>query len=254
MSTKILSDAHIADVLAKTAGTVMVKVSADWCPPCRLSAPVMHKLALEFAGRMTLVEIDGDIALEFLKAHEVRSIPEVLVFVDGKLTGRVSGYPGAEKLREAVAGHLGVSVAGEASAAELSFRAACASAAAALDRAMEPFLKVVRAIYAEIDPEIEPIEAGIEAEVAAGRLSKAEAKKRIEAEYERLEAPFQDKYEAVEKIKDEALVAYDASMGEAIAAFGRGAAQAAPAPVSDVAGMVCRPGDRVCSLGQAAAE
>jgi hypothetical protein len=141
-----------------------------------------------------------------------------------------------------------VSLADEASAAELAFRDAEARAVAAFDGATKPFLEVVRAHHAEIEPEIEAMEERIAADVEAGRISGDEARARTDAEYDRLEAPFKDKIEALETAMSEALSAYDAAMSEAAGEFGREAA-----PATGAARGMCLPGSGACSLGEAAA-
>jgi thioredoxin-like negative regulator of GroEL len=244
-----LADAEIAPFLDKSAGVVVVDVSTQWCVPCRLLHPVMRKLAREFAGRMTVVEVDGDTAATFKAAHQIRSFPELLVFVDGKLAGRVGGFSGADKLRDALTPYLGAGAGGEPSPAELVFRNGFARAKAEFDRLMEAASGAFRPHYAAIAPAVEAMEAGIDAEVEAGRLSKADARARKAEETERLEAPIQDKIEAFEKAMEDALAAYDALMDPAVAEFARGHSPAPAAePAAEVAGATCKPGDRFCAV------
>jgi putative thioredoxin len=76
---------------------VLVDFWADWCNPCRLLAPVLERLAGEFAGRFVLVKADTEAMPEIAAAFGVRSIPAVFAFRDGQVVdGFVGVLPEAE--------------------------------------------------------------------------------------------------------------------------------------------------------------
>lgn len=70
---------------------VLVDFWADWCGPCRMLAPVLERLAEEFAGRFVLVKADTEAMPEVAAAYGVRSIPAVFAFRDGQV---VDGFVG----------------------------------------------------------------------------------------------------------------------------------------------------------------
>lgn len=58
---------------------------ADWCAPCRKIAPIMDKLAEEYAGKLKIYKIDVDKEQRLAGVFQVRSIPSVLFTpVNGK--------------------------------------------------------------------------------------------------------------------------------------------------------------------------
>jgi len=63
---------------------VLVDFWAPWCAPCRALTPVLEKLAAEYAGRFKLAKINSDENTEISAALGVRSIPDVMMFRDGK--------------------------------------------------------------------------------------------------------------------------------------------------------------------------
>lgn len=82
-----------ADVL-EAKEPVVVDFTADWCPPCQMMAPVMAKLADEFAGKVKIGKLDTDANPEIAIRYGVSGIPTLGLFRDGKLVDRLVGFPG----------------------------------------------------------------------------------------------------------------------------------------------------------------
>jgi thioredoxin 1 len=94
-----------AEVLAQT-GLVMVDFGADWCPPCRLIAPVVDRLAIEYEGRARIATLDVDANPASMARFNVRSLPTLLFFRDGTLVDRVVGAVPKAALEARLARHL----------------------------------------------------------------------------------------------------------------------------------------------------
>lgn len=92
MSTPItLTDATFPSMIERHAGVAIVDVWASWCAPCVRLAPTIDALAVQYAGRVRVGKLELDANPGIAEHFDVRSIPTVLVFNDGKLVDRLVG-------------------------------------------------------------------------------------------------------------------------------------------------------------------
>ncbi len=80
---------------------VMVDFWAEWCGPCKMIAPAVHELALEYEGKMNVAKLDVDNAGDIAAQYGIRSIPALIIFKDGKPSHTMVGAkPKAAMKRE----------------------------------------------------------------------------------------------------------------------------------------------------------
>ncbi|MEV4615090.1 thioredoxin [Kitasatospora sp. NPDC049258] len=63
---------------------VLVEFTADWCPPCRMLAPVLAEIAREESDRFRVVQLDVDANPETQAAYGVLSMPTLMLFRGGE--------------------------------------------------------------------------------------------------------------------------------------------------------------------------
>ena len=79
---------------------------AEWCGPCRAIAPILEQLATSYEGRMRVAKVDVDQNQKTTMRFNVRSIPALLFFKDGKHVDTVIGLAQKAALEARIAKHL----------------------------------------------------------------------------------------------------------------------------------------------------
>jgi thioredoxin 1 len=80
-----IGDDDFQEEVLKGDGITVVDFWAPWCGPCRMMAPILNDIAIEFAGRgVRVVKVNTDLAQETALQFEIRSIPTLIFFKDGE--------------------------------------------------------------------------------------------------------------------------------------------------------------------------
>jgi thioredoxin 1 len=90
-ATLHVTDANFASEIEQSHGLVLVDFWATWCGPCQVVAPILDQLAGEYDGRARVAKLDVDSNQRTAMRFNVRSIPSILFFKDGKHVDTVVG-------------------------------------------------------------------------------------------------------------------------------------------------------------------
>jgi thioredoxin 1 len=85
---------------------VLVDFTAVWCGPCKAIDPIITQLHGEWQGKVKVVKCDADQNAELLTRFGIMGIPTVMMFKNGAIAERVSGYLPKDKLVAKLLPHI----------------------------------------------------------------------------------------------------------------------------------------------------
>jgi thioredoxin 1 len=77
---------------------VLVDFFATWCGPCQMLLPVLNQVKESFKDRITIIKIDVDKNQEMAQKYQVRGVPTLMLFQEGKQLWRQSGVLTKEEI------------------------------------------------------------------------------------------------------------------------------------------------------------
>ena len=102
-----VNESDFEKVVLKSKIPVLVDFWAPWCRPCMMTAPILDELANEYNGKITFTKINVDANGKVATQYGVMSIPNLIVFKDGKPATQVVGYKPKAELKRTLDGALG---------------------------------------------------------------------------------------------------------------------------------------------------
>jgi thioredoxin 1 len=80
-----ISDAEFDEKVLKSTSPILVDFWAEWCGPCKMIAPILEEIAVEYQGRLTVAKVNIDNNPGTPQRYGVRGIPTMILFKDGEV-------------------------------------------------------------------------------------------------------------------------------------------------------------------------
>ncbi len=85
---------------------VLVDFHADWCGPCKMLAPILKQVKEELKDALKIVKIDVDKNQVLASKYQVRGVPTMILFKNGKQLWRQSGVLQKNDIINVIKQHL----------------------------------------------------------------------------------------------------------------------------------------------------
>lgn len=81
---------------------VLVDFSAEWCGPCRMMKPVLEQLKKKMGNKIRILQIDVDRNSNLASKYNIRSVPTLMLFLDGVVKWSGVGVMTSEYLENVI--------------------------------------------------------------------------------------------------------------------------------------------------------
>ncbi len=98
MAEITITQSNFEEEVLKSKIPVLVDFWASWCGPCRMLAPIVEEIAVENEGVIKVGKVNVDEEPALASRYGINSIPSVLLFKNGELSGSSIGYVPKERL------------------------------------------------------------------------------------------------------------------------------------------------------------
>ena len=96
-----------AEVLTASATQpVLVDFWAEWCRPCHMLAPTVAEIASDYTGKLKVMKLNVDEAMNSAGRYRVQGIPTLLLFKNGQVVEQIVGAVPKDQITKAVDRHL----------------------------------------------------------------------------------------------------------------------------------------------------
>ena len=95
-----ITDENFEELVINSDKLVIVDFWAEWCGPCKAIAPALDEISNEMSDNITVAKINIDENPNIAQEFNIRSIPALMIFKNGKLEAEMMGQVPKSQLEE----------------------------------------------------------------------------------------------------------------------------------------------------------
>lgn len=99
-AVKQLDSESFDEFVSASDQPVLVDISTEWCPPCRVMAPLVKQIASEYADHLRVGVVNSDEQMELVGRLKISAIPTFFIYRNGEVVDRFQGIISRDKLLE----------------------------------------------------------------------------------------------------------------------------------------------------------
>jgi thioredoxin 1 len=100
--TQTFTDSNFQSEVIGSKVPVLIDFWAEWCPPCKIIAPILDELVNEYEGKVVIGKMNADENVEVPGQYTIMSLPTVLIFKDGQPIQSLVGARGKRTYKEEI--------------------------------------------------------------------------------------------------------------------------------------------------------
>lgn len=101
MNNKIINlcDKNFKETILKNKKLILVDFWAEWCEPCKIMSKRLNQILEEYQNKLIISKLDIDKNIDTAKTYNIRSIPSLILFKNGKQIDTLIGLVTLKNLK-----------------------------------------------------------------------------------------------------------------------------------------------------------
>jgi len=98
------TDQNFKQQVEEEKGLILVDFFAPWCGPCKLMTPIIEELIEEYKDKtdVKIGKLNIDENKEIAEKYDIMGIPTLILFKDGRVIEKITGYQSKEVLQQII--------------------------------------------------------------------------------------------------------------------------------------------------------
>lgn len=100
---KVTSGKRTFQEIVQQEALVLVDFYTDWCGPCKMLKPILEQLHEQEGDHVRILKVDVDKNRKAAEVYQIRGVPTLILFKNGKIAWTQSGVVPLATLRQVIA-------------------------------------------------------------------------------------------------------------------------------------------------------